>query len=73
MYRWKSLVEWDTDAGKEDSEEVLAVRDIRVILYQELIKNAELTYKAYLEKSKEIGRVLQLIKNLGDEASSDPN
>ena len=39
-------------------------KHIRVVLYQELIENAERSYSAFLEKRKEAGRIFELIQKI---------
>ncbi len=55
--------DWDGD-NQVSWERSLHERDIRVVQYAELIKNASASYSAYLEKHKEVGRVLEIIKSL---------
>jgi hypothetical protein len=58
---------WKDLENKQDDEKSLSAQDIRVITYQQLIKDAENSYQAYLNTSKEKGRIeelLQVIDNI---------
>lgn len=56
--------DWTDDAERNKSIEMLEKRDIRVLMYQELIENAYISYKSFLEKDKEIGRIAKLIESI---------
>ena len=60
----KPLKQWTTPEKEEESKKSMAARNIRVIYYQELIENAYRSYKDFLDKNQEAGRVFRLIKNL---------
>ena len=62
------LKQWETSEQEEESKRSLAAKNIRVVLYDELIEDAYRTYQAFLEKNKEAGRVYQLIKNIDTES-----
>ncbi|MCY4171317.1 MAG: ATP-binding protein [Bacteroidetes bacterium] len=55
------LTDWRTPELKLRSENTLQSRNTTVITYQQLIKDAEITYRNYLEKSKEKGRIRRLL------------
>lgn len=61
------LSDWDASGGREGSAKLLAVRDTRVVMYQELLDNAFAAYSAYLEKRKDAGRVQRLIEDLASD------
>lgn len=42
----------------------MAARNIRVITYQQLIRDAEASYKEYLEKRKDKGRIKKLLDEI---------
>ena len=64
----KPLEQWEISPAKEkESKEAMKARNIRVILYQELIENAYRNYKDFLEKNPEAGRTYRLIKSIEDE------
>lgn len=60
----KELKDWEDETSRKESEDTLKPTDTRVVLYQELIENAYLSYRAFLEKKVEAGRVLELIKSI---------
>ena len=45
-------------------ERSLDVKNIRVVTYQELIENAHKAYKDFLNKSREAGRIIQLLDRI---------
>ena len=64
----EKLRQWTNPADREMSEKSLAAKSIRVVLYQELIKDAYQSYREFLEKRKEAGRVCRLIQNIETDA-----
>ena len=62
------LKQWETSEQEEESKRSLAAKNVRVVLYGELIEDAYRTYQAFLEKNKEAGRVYQLIKDIDTES-----
>lgn len=58
----RELQDWDTPRRKEESEKTLQPKNIRVVTYQQLIRDAEISYSNYLEKSKERGRINSLLE-----------
>ena len=62
------LKQWETSEQEEESKRSLAAKNVRVVLYSELIEDAYRTYQAFLEKNKEAGRVYQLIKDIDTES-----
>ena len=64
----KPLTEWNTPFQQEESKKSLAVRDIRVVLYDELIEDAYRSYQAFLDKNREAGRVFRFIQNIETDA-----
>lgn len=62
----KTLRDWETPARRRESEQALQARDIRVLTYQELIENAYKAYKDFLERSKEAGRIIELLDRIED-------
>ena len=63
----KPLRQWTNSEKEEESRKSMATRNIRVIYYQELIENSYKSYKEFLEKSQEAGRLYRLIKNIETE------
>ena len=64
----EKLRQWTDPVERERSEKSLAAKSIRVVLYQELIKDAYRSYREFLEKRKEAGRVCRLIQNIETDA-----
>ena len=58
------LNQWSNLEQREESRQSLAARNIRVVLYQELIYNAYRLYKAFLEKNQKAGRIYQLVRDI---------
>lgn len=57
----KLLSGWENAEDRQESEESLATRNIRIVTYQQLIHDAETSYEQYLEKGKEKGRIQKLL------------
>ena len=62
----KELSDWDTPKRKQDSENALSAKNIRVVTYQQLIKDAESNYRSYLVKHKERGGIQELLDAIDD-------
>ena len=62
----KALRDWETPARRKESEQALKAKDIRVLTYKELIDNAYKAYNDFLEKSKEAGRIIELLGHIED-------
>lgn len=60
----KQLRGWEDSRKREEDIAKLKSQDARVVLYPELIRNAMQAYQSYLSKSKEVGQVFDLIKNI---------
>ena len=60
----KPLKDWDDDEDREQTRKALEAYNIRVVLYNELIENAYESYKSFLEKNEEAGRVSKLIQQI---------
>ena len=58
------LEDWETPEQEDESRRSMAAKNTRVVLYQELIEDAYRSYQMFLEKHKEAGRVIELIKNI---------
>ena len=46
------------------SKRGLAARNMRVVLYRELINEATQNYKEFMEKKEDAGRICELIKEI---------
>ena len=60
----KELSDWETPERRQVSERSLDERYIRVITYQQLIRDAEASYQKYLEKSKDRGRIQKILDEI---------
>ena len=60
----EELQEWTTPNERLRSVRSLRERDIRVILYRELIKEARMIYQEFIEKKQKAGSLCELIKNI---------
>ncbi len=63
----KELTDWKEESGREESTKMLIQKNTRVVMYQELLENANRAYRAFLEKRKESGRIYNLIKRIGSD------
>ena len=66
----KELSDWEDAETRQESENALEAKHIRVITYQQLIRDAEASYQQYLEKSKAKGRIKKLLDEI--ETYDDP-
>lgn len=60
----KQLKGWDDSARKQEDERALETKNIKVITYQQLIKDAENSYRSYLEKRKDKGRIQKILDSI---------
>ena len=60
----KELSDWETPERRQVSERSLDERYIRVVTYQQLIRDAEASYRQYLEKSKDKGRIQKILEEI---------
>lgn len=58
------LDDWETPERRQESERSLEAKYIRVITYQQLIRDAEASYQQYLEKSKDKGRIQRILDEI---------
>ncbi len=58
------LKDWNTLKREEESKQILETKNIRVITYQQLIGDAEVSYQNYIEKSKRKGRISKLLDEI---------
>lgn len=58
------LKDWEDDETKLSSIKSLEQWNARVVLYDQLINDAQVMYKAYLEQNHEAGRVTRLIQDI---------
>ena len=60
------LYGWEDAQAQQEDERSLAQYNASVITYEKLIKDAEINYQAYLEKSKEKGRIQALLEKISE-------
>lgn len=60
----KELSDWETSERRQTSEKSMGARNIRVVTYQQLIKDAESSYRQYLEKRQDKGRIKKLLDEI---------
>ena len=57
----KDLSDWEDATSRKESADALAAKNIRVVTYQKLIKDAEISYESYLRKANDKGRIKTLL------------
>ena len=60
----RPLSDWSSQNGRQTSADTLAGAKARVVIYDQLIRNAEQAYRDYLEREQEAGRVHRLISSI---------
>ena len=60
----KELSDGEDSESRQEIERSLAAKNIRVITYKQLIRDAEASYQHYLEKTKDIGRIRRLLDEI---------
>lgn len=60
----RALGDWTNPDEENKSRQSLAGKNIRVVMYQQLIEDAYMSYKAYLDKRAETGKVTKLIQSI---------
>lgn len=55
------LSDWDTPRGLEESRKLFATKNMRVVMYRQLIDEAFGAYQAFLDQSKEAGRIVEML------------
>ena len=64
----RELRDWnESPTGKQRSRESLKALNARVVMYDELIDNAQEAYKDYVERGQEAGRVYRLIQEISEQ------
>ena len=67
-----ALAGWDDPESRQDDENSLLAQNIRVLTYQQLIKDAENSYQKYLDKSVKMGHLLTLLQAIDDTPEEKP-
>lgn len=65
----RPLKQWGTPEGKSTSLAVLKANNARIVLYDQLVADAQIMYQAFLEKNKEAGRISRLIDEIDQDSS----
>ena len=60
----RKLRQWTNPAEENMSRRSLGEKGIRVVRYQQLIEDAYASYKSYLDKGTDAGRVIKLIQSI---------
>lgn len=63
----KPLSDWRVDGGRDRSRQSLAAYGIRVVMYDQLIKNAKQSYAQFLEANSDVGEVRDIITRIEDD------
>ena len=63
------LKDCKTQEGRDESRRMLEASNTRVVTYKQLIRDAEVSYGNYLEKSKERGRINKLLEAIEQHTS----
>ena len=63
----KPLSDWKNPNGRQESEEVMKPKSVRVVTYQTLIQQAKLAYKDFLDRAYEARRIVGLWERISDE------
>ena len=64
---------WDESSTRQEGENSLAAENIRVITYEQLIRDAQLMYQQYLDKEKDRGRIRQLLNEIDQDIDTNPS
>ena len=59
--------DWHDRDGEKNSRDALAVYDARIVMYDELVENAQKAYQKYIEEQKNVTRVFELIQSISAE------
>ncbi|NES13264.1 MULTISPECIES: ATP-binding protein [Micromonospora] len=65
----RDLRDWVQPYGREESRQVLAAKNIRVLKYEELLQDAYDGYREYINRSEDIGRVRKLLDYIADDST----
>ena len=56
--------DWQDRDGEKKSRDALAAYGARIVMYDELVENAQKAYQEYIEKQKNVTRVFELIQSI---------
>jgi hypothetical protein len=60
----RDLRDWSNPNGMEESRNLLAAKNIRVVKYEQLLHDAYAGYQEYLDRQVELGRIRKLLDSL---------
>ncbi|WP_412516469.1 ATP-binding protein [Actinomadura madurae] len=66
----RDLRDWNRVTGKNQSRKMLEAANIRVLKYDELLRNSSAAYREYLEKQGELDNIRRLLNEIAKEADS---
>ena len=65
----RDLRDWSNPQGRQQSDQILAVKNIRIVKYEQLLADARAGYGEYLDKRKDdLGHVRKILDSLAIEA-----
>jgi hypothetical protein len=67
----RPLSDWANKNGRQESAETLKPKHIRVVQYGELLDQAYASYKEFIERKSDVGRVSKLIRAIEGEMTDD--
>ena len=62
----KELEDWNNPKKKQASEQSLDAQNIRVVTYQQLIRDAEISYSQYLKKNEDKSRIRKILDEIDE-------
>ncbi|MEH0585621.1 ATP-binding protein [Streptomyces sp. B21-106] len=60
----KDLSDWSSSRAKQESVEAFKAKGIRVVKYDELLKDAQSAYGEYLSRSSDVGKIRAILDSL---------
>ena len=66
----RPLQDWGNPAGQQESAATLRPKGIRVLTYKELIQNAEKAYQSYIDQSREVSHLVQILDRIDEEVGN---
>jgi hypothetical protein len=65
------LTDWKDSESKTESVRVLATKNIRVVQYEQLLADAQASYRDYLDAQHDLGRIQELVMGLAAQVDED--
>ncbi len=66
----KPLRDWTDDGRRRESEDTLRPKSIRILTYTELIQNAEKAYQSYVDESRKVSHIVQILDRIDEEIAA---